>query len=166
MEQKLILKSGLVKLRNHKLNMRNMRRTIQIKNIITEVKKLRDEELIEIANIKSKSEEITDLPDKEAISTKENENMKRENNFGIDKNKKPEFEEANEKKKEVDGKYLDICLMKASLFKQILEMRASTMKKGLKTKKFNQYEVTSRKKGTILRRHHYFNFELPNRALH
>lgn len=161
MNEKVILKSGLRKLKNHKLNIRN---TLLIKKIVNEVKDIQNGELRDVSNISWKSEKSTTEPYRGKICDAEKQNIKMKNDSVIvNMNSEPEYEE--DKTKEEDKIHLNTCLRNAFLIKKILEITASQMKKGFKTEKFNQYSVTLKKKRNNFRRHQNFYFKIPNRAL-
>lgn len=165
MDKKAILKAGLAKLKNHTLCSKNMRRTLNIKKMVGHLKNLLNEEINEMVNIHF-NEETTTLEKNNEISTANKEKEQLENNLGmLNGNSWTQDEDEIKKGEEVTKEYLNLCLKKASLFKRMLQITANKMKNGRPTKKFNQYDVSSKRGNVILPRHHYFCYTIPDRAI-
>lgn len=146
MDNKVILKKRLAKLKNYS---NNMRRTLHLKNLISNIRKLSVEELNEIVNIKKNDNK---------------ENNQLDNNLGILCVNCPEDEDERRKGEELAKEHLNLCLQRAYLFKKMLEFPVFQMKNGFPVIKFNQYDVSLRQGNVILPRKHYFYHTLPNRA--
>lgn len=113
-----------------------MRRTLQIKNIIHDLITLSDEELDKISNVTFKFGENSTAKKQEEIGQENQRMIKIESDLSyFEEDKRRQLEKKNDA-------YLNECLFKCFLIKQILDVIADRRKNGLKTKLFSQDEVT------------------------
>lgn len=145
--------TGLDKLKNEP--MENLRRTVHVTNMMTKVRNVREEDLLNEKTNTSLKAENTGSP--EQI----------DDNFGENNENTLELVDETTVRNEtgLNNEYLNMRLQRARMIKSILEATANGIKKGFNIRKYRQRDMIPKEENWYRPRHHSFRYIVPNRAI-